>query len=132
MQREQVVNEKLVSLESRLAVIQRRSRYQQVVTIFPLIALVALFGYGSTEGDPDEIRVRKLVAVNNDGLSVISAGTTRERHGELWVHNKKGNGVIADQADSAGDGQLWVHNKHATPVIAAVSALGNSHLWVAS
>ena len=41
--------------------------YQQAATIFLLIALVALVGYGATEGVPDVIRARSFEVVDKDG-----------------------------------------------------------------
>lgn len=59
------------STESRLAAVERQLRFHRAVIAALLVALVALMGYGATEGVPEEIRARKFVVVNEDGRNLL-------------------------------------------------------------
>ena len=55
-------------VESRLAAVERQLRIQRIVITGLLVALVALVGYGATEGVPDVVRARKFEAIRSDGV----------------------------------------------------------------
>lgn len=85
------------STESRLAAIERQLRFHRAVIAALLVALVALVGYGATEGVPDEIRARKFVVVNKKGRVVL-------------LMEPLGDGAIVEFYDKKGEPNLTIHS----------------------
>jgi hypothetical protein len=102
----------MTAIESRLAAVERQLRFHRLVTAGLLVAVVALVGYGATEGVPEVIRAKRFVATNDEGKTVFEAGADYNEHGGLVVFSKDGeNPILWIQATSGGDGMLTVSNK---------------------
>lgn len=85
------------SVETRLAAVERQLRFQRAVIAGLLVALVALVGYGATEGVPDVIRAREFEVVNEKGQVVVQAvaDSNHSGIGRLRLFNAAG-GVGTD------------------------------------
>jgi hypothetical protein len=100
----------MTTIESRLAALERQLRFHRLVIAGLLVALVALVGYGATEGVPEEIRARHFVAVDEEGKpgAVVAAPGGG---GALLIFNKDGKPIIGASADANGAGQITIFNK---------------------
>ncbi len=135
------------STESRLAAVERQLRFHRAVIAALLVALVALVGYGATQGVPEEIRARKFVVLNEEGREVvvidswelggwittypgkgdylpsISLAHTDDGGGLLELFNKDGGRGVQLQGmnNVGGGGGVVVANKSGKAVVSALA-----------
>lgn len=98
-----------MTIEQRLAAVERQLRFHRLVIAGLLVALVALVGYGATEGVPDVIRARSFEVVNPEGQAVIAARADKDGGG-LWLYNVEGQLVVVAHAGKDGGGVLALYN----------------------
>lgn len=93
----------MTTIESRLAAAERQLRFHQLVIAGLLIALVALVGYGATEGVPDVIRAKRIEVVNDLGTPVVTLhGQPGLGSGQLELYTAEGRRTVAITALLAG------------------------------
>ena len=130
----------MTTIESRFAAVERQLRFHRLVIASLLVALVALVGYGATDGVPDVIRAKKFLVVNEEGREVVvieswllggyirtfpAKGTYLPSitlshigfDGLLKVSNKDGKDIIQTGADTTGNGLLKISNKDGKDII---------------
>lgn len=99
----------MTTIESRLAAVERQLRFHRLVIAGLLVGLVALVGYGATEGVPAEIRARNFVAVDEGGtpravMGALGAG------GAFLIFNKERKAIVSVNPDANGGGKITLSN----------------------
>lgn len=144
------------TIDSRLAAVENQLRFQRTIIAGLLIALVALVGYGASEGIPDVIRARKFVVVSEEGREVVvikswkyggwfqikSSDGIKSTHllshdgkglGRLDIKNKEGKNIFFVGADVVGNGAVSLNNKEGKGIITlGFTVTDNGHLVVKS
>lgn len=113
----------MTDIESRLCAMERQLRLQRRIVVLLLLCLVALGGYGATQGVPDVIRARKFEVIDTRG-KVVGSIKTINNSGSLMLYNPKGKLVLSAQAHK--NGQILLNNEDETPSIHA----GNDGLFI--
>lgn len=114
----------MTAIESRLAAVERQLRFQRAVIAGMLIALVALVGYGASEGVPDVIRARKFEVVNESGDSAIVAKTTGNGNGILEMSTGAGQLGLSLHSSSLLGGSLTIMDNMGRTALVADTVLG--------
>ena len=99
------------STESRLAAVERQLRFHRAVIAALLVALVALMGYGATEGVPDVIRARSFVVLNEKDQEVVNIGSEIVG-GKLIVKSSDGKPAIVMFPIPVGGGMIAILDKN--------------------
>ncbi len=123
-------------LESRIATLERSNRRFRLA--FGLLALVAValltaaMGAGEATGSAiDDLRVRSLDVVNDDGVTVVHLGVRSSGAGGFWLTDARGRRVVHLNQTVQGAGRLAVSNAdggEAAVLTADVNGEGTLHL----
>ncbi len=122
-------------LESRIAALERSNRRLRLA--FGLLALAAValatVAMGGETAAPalDELRVRSLDVVNDDGVTVVHLGVRSSGAGGFWLTDARGRRVIHLNQNVQGAGRLAVSNAEggeAAVLTADVNGEGTLHL----
>lgn len=143
-----------MSIEQRLARVERQNRIFKGLFTVAGAAVAALVFYGATEPIPEVVQARrfeivneagntvlemnselgsgKLTIWNKDGKVIIHAGTgITTESGELRIKNKDGNEIIHVGADFlTGNGMLTIRNKDGNETIRAGARVNGDGLLI--
>lgn len=117
------------STEFRLAAVERQLRFHRAVIATLLVALVALVGYGATEGVPDVIRAKRFEVVHNNGATLIALGWEGPPYNASQINLYSVDGEqLVEISEASGGGFVGVNSPTGGPVrrVALAAAYGFS------
>lgn len=99
-------------LESRIAALERSNRRLRVTFVLLAVAAISLVTMamnGEETASPlDDLRVRSLDVVNDEGVTVVHLGVRSSGAGGFWLTDAQGRRVIHLNQNAQGAGRVAV------------------------